>query len=516
MSFAKVHSAQISFLKAHIVDIEVDLSRGLHSFSLVGLANRAVEEAKDRISAAIKNSGFTSPKQKNQKIVVSLAPADIKKEGPHFDLGIAIGYLKAANDISFEESKRLFLGELSLDGEVKKIRGVIALVLEARQKGFTEVYVPKENTREAALIKGILIYGVNTLRELVEHLQRKMIIAPEQKKNEENCLKEVLSESNQDSSVNFSDIQGQETVKRVMEIAAAGRHNILLYGPPGTGKTMLAKAFQHILPPLTYEEILEVTAIHSVASVLTDPFIIVPPMRAPHHTSSASAIIGGGNSMRPGEITLAHRGVLFLDEFPEFDRRVIESLRQPLEEKQLSLSRAKSSALFPADFILIAAMNPCPCGNLGSKEKLCKCSQNSLEMYRKKISDPICDRIDLWIKVDNQKHDLLSTINSNESTLEIKKRVILARNIQKQRFKKINSPTSTNGGMSSLDIKKSIQLSREVKSTLDKIAGGLQLSTRGYYRVIKIARTIADLANENNIEKNHILEAAQYRSRMNQ
>ena len=412
MAFAKVYSAQVNLLKGSIVTIEVDLSRGLHSFSLVGLPDKAVDESKDRVSGAIKNSGFKSPKAKNQKIIVSLSPADLKKEGPFFDLGIAISYMLAAGDVKFNSEKKIFLGELGLDGTLRKIRGALPLAQEARRLGFEEIYLQKENATEEALVEGINIFGASSLAEVVEHIdERKKVVQkllkkiPIQVQTKVNYKKEL-------SRTDFSDIRGQEGAKRGLEIAAAGGHNIAMYGPPGTGKTMLARAFSQLLPDLDIDEVLEITGIHSVAGNTNGELVCFPPFRAPHHTSSYVSIIGGGTYPKPGEVTLAHRGVLFLDEFPEFEKRVIESLRQPLEDNIVSISRAKGSAIFPSNFILVAAMNPCPCGNATSKQKACICKPSDLDRYKRKLSGPIIDRIDLWVSIGNVDYKKLGEISS--------------------------------------------------------------------------------------------------------
>ena len=512
MSFAKVWSVQHALLKAQIISIEVDLSKGLQAFSIVGLPDKGVEESKDRVSAAIKNSGFKSPKQRNQKIVISLAPADLRKEGPIFDLAIALAYLLAAKDIKFNPENKIFLGELSLDGSLQRIKGVLPQVIEAKRQGYQEVYVPSANTEEAALIGGIKIFGVKNLKEIIEHL--------DVDKNEEEDPKTKLLPApttkinypKKSYMVDFSEVKGQEAAKRGLEIAAAGGHNIALYGPPGTGKTMLAKAFLHILPTLTFPEILETTSIHSVAGTLKENLIVDPPFRAPHHTASFIAMVGGGSTPKPGEVTLAHRGVLFLDEFPEFDKKLIECLRQPLEEHTINISRARGSANFPAKFILIATMNPCPCGNNGIKGKECICSQATLGHYSRKISGPIIDRIDIWIEVSIIDHQKLSSNEKEkDNTDTLKQRVLDARSIQKERFMKNALHYSTNSEMTAKDMHKLIPLDEKTKKIMNDSAVALDLSARSYHRVLKLARTIADLEQKENVGSAHILEALQYR-----
>jgi magnesium chelatase family protein len=502
MSFAKVYSAQNYLLNPKLIDIEVDLSRGLHSFTIVGLPDKAVEESRDRVGAAIKNSGYKSPKNKNQKVVVSLAPADLKKEGPLFDLGISLSYLLASEDIEFNPKNKLFLGELSLDGELRKIKGVLPLVKYAKENGFEEVYLPKENEKEAALISDIKIYGVNNLKEVVDHLEGRRLIKESPETKIEFLSKDILD---------LSDIKGQERAKRGIEIAAAGGHNIAMYGPAGTGKTMLARAFSGIIPDLDFEEILEITSIHSIAGELRDDLLTSPPFRSPHHTSSYVSLVGGGVFPKPGEITLAHRGILFLDEFPEFEKRVIESLRQPLEDRVVSISRAKGSATFPANFILVVAMNPCPCGNFGTR-KVCSCSGVMIDRYKKKISGPIMDRVDLWLEVSEVRHEDLTIKGTGTESSLVKNKVSLAREKQKDRFKDLH--IKKNGEMSSKEITNFIRLSEEVKNILNESAKKLDLSARSYHKVIKIARTIADLENQREISSEHILEALQYRPKI--
>ncbi len=522
MSFAKTRSAQTIGLGAKIIDVEVDLSKGLHSFTIVGLPDKGVEESRDRVSAAIKNSGFTSPKSLNQKVVVSLAPADIKKEGPIFDVAISLAYLLASGEIEFDSKKILFLGELSLDGNLRRINGVLPIVAEAKARGFLEVFLPKDNAKEAALVSDIKIYGANNLKEIIEHLNTKQINKKSEtskiqtKKIEQQPQTEIILEDD-DLLIDFSEIKGQETAKRGLEIAAAGGHNIAMYGPPGTGKTMLAKAFAHILPTLSFDEILEITSIHSVAGTLKKDIITKSPVRAPHHTASYVSIVGGGAIPKPGEVTLAHRGVLFLDEFPEFDRKVIETLREPLEENEISISRSRGTVTFPANFILIAAMNPCPCGNFGSKTKECICKPTDLLRYQRKISGPIIDRIDMWVEVSQINYEKLSdTETGKKETAQIKERVIKAREIQKERFVKANRKIKTNSEMQAKDINKIADLENEAKEILNTSAKKLDLSARAYHRIIKLARTIADLDGSKTINSSHVLEALQYRPKRNQ
>ncbi len=514
MSFARVYSAQVSLLEGQIVTIEVDTSRGLHSFSVVGLPDKAVDESKDRVSSAIKNSGYKSPKAQNQKIIVSLSPADLKKEGPFFDLAIALSYMLSAGDIKFDPEKKIFLGELGLDGALRRTRGVLPIVQEAKKRGFEEIYLPMENAEEAALVSDIKIFPAGSLREVADHINT-LRDMPEGKRRQITVQPQTEIKYEAKRGGEFADIRGQESAKRGLEIAAAGGHNIAMYGPPGTGKTMLARAFTALLPDLSLEEVLEITGIHSAAGAARGELVSSPPFRAPHHTSSYVSLIGGGTFPKPGEVTLAHRGVLFLDEFPEFEKRVLESLRQPLEDNVVSIARAKGTAIFPSNFILVAAMNPCPCGNQGNKQKACICKPTDLDRYKRKLSGPIMDRIDLWVSVGNIDYKKLGEEGGGERTEHIRARVEKAREKQKERFKNAGRNIRANSDMSAKDLSVLIKLAPEVREVLDNSAERLALSARAYHRVIKLARTIADLENSEDVKENHIMEAIQYRPKVN-
>ena len=522
MSFSRVYSAQTHLLKGKIVTVEVDITKNtLHSFTLVGLPDKAVDESKDRMSSALKNSGFDSPKNQNQKIVISLSPADLKKEGPYFDLAIALAYLLSAEEMHFDPEERIFLGELSLNGELRPIKGALPLTQEAKKQGFKEIFLPIENASEAALVDGITIYGAKTLKEVIDHIyipktdKKGNLIEKERAKIIPQPKTEIVHKE-KTNNLDFSDIKGQEGAKRGLEIAASGGHNIAMSGPPGTGKTMLARVFSQIIPDLDKDDCLEITGIHSVVGLLEDAIITDPPFRAPHHTASYVSMIGGGANPKPGEVTLAHRGVLFLDEFPEFEKRVLESLRQPLEDNIVSISRARGSAIFPSNFILVAAMNPCPCGNKGNKQKECICKPMDLDRYKRKLSGPIMDRIDIWVTVGNVDYEKLSNdLAEGEKTHTIKERVKKARNIQTKRFKNSPRKINTNSEMNVKELNLYAPLDEATKKLLNQSAERLQLSARAYHRTIKLARTIADLEGSENISQSHILEALQYRPREN-
>lgn len=506
MKVSKIYSTQVVGLKGVPISVETDVSTGVYNFTIVGLPDQSVAESKERVHAALKNSNYDSPKSRNHKLTVSLAPADIRKEGPLFDLAIAISYLVSVGDIKCEWVKEcIFVGELSLQGEIQKLKGALALARTAKENGFKKIFLPYENREEAALIDGVEVYGVKNISEVVEFLKgnSELTTTPHQKVSKK-----------QNHYPDIAEVKGQALAKRALLIAAAGGHNICLYGPPGTGKTMLAKAFTGILPELTFEDSLEVTSIHSVAGAGSD-IITHPPLRCPHHTSSYVSIIGGGSVPKPGEITLAHRGVLFLDEFPEYDREALEAMREPLEDGIVRISRARGSEVFPSEFILLAAMNPCPCGYRGSKVKECVCKQSDIERYQKKISGPIMDRIDLWVFVQNISYEELSKKSVEEKLSDkMREQVADARNVSSIRNKNKNIKNKLNKSLSSKELSHVTPLSENVTETLNRLASQLDISPRVYHRMIRVARTIADLEGAENILEAHIIEAFQYRPKL--
>ena len=506
-SLAKTFSAEIEGVDARLVEVEVDINAGVHSFNIVGLADKSLNEARERVNAALKNSGIKPPNRENRRITVNLAPADLKKNGSRYDLAITLGYLLATQQIgSFDPSDKIFLGELALDGKLRPVNGVLSIAQMAARRGFHKIFLPPQNANEAAAIENIEIVPVENLHQAIAILEKKELVLP---------FKFIPLKNNADAYPDLSEIKGQEHAKRALAIAAAGGHNILMVGSPGVGKSIISQAIGGILPDMSREEAIETTKIWSAAGMSPGGLMRNRPFRAPHQTSSQTALIGGGSEPRPGEISMAHCGVLFLDEVPEFQKSALEALRQPMESGTINIARAKRSITLPARFMLVAAMNPCPCGYYGDPEHECRCTPREVILYQKKISGPFLDRIDIQIKIKKiGLSELRGTEKRGDESSEIKKRISAAREFQKDRFQKIfpGERVFTNTDLTARQIEKISNIDRSGEEFLGALSMA-QLSPRGYFRMLKVARTVADLEKSEHINAEHLAEAFSYRLR---
>jgi len=500
---SQIKSSGLLGVNGVIVTVEIDISRGLPSYSLVGLPDTGIKESKDRVFSAIKNNGFKYPME---RITINLAPADLKKEGPAFDLAIALGILNASDQLTWEDPENyLVIGELSLSGEIRSVNGVLPMVLAAQKSGIRNILIPFENRHEAAVVQNVDVFPLNDLHEAVSFLKNELIIEPFKVD-----LNALLTIENSCHTIDFSDIRGQDLAKRALEIAAAGAHNVLMSGPPGSGKTMLAKGFPSILPDLTIDEALEITKIHSISGLLKNNAIISQrPFRSPHHTISKISLVGGGRTPKPGEVSLAHLGVLFLDELPEFQKSALEVLRQPIEDQEVTISRINAALTFPASFTLITSMNPCPCGYLTDPAHECICTPQQIKNYQGKISGPLMDRLDIFVEIPSTSYDELQTRPKGETSHAIKKRVDAARERQNRRYQDLD--IFYNAQLTPKLMETFCQLGPAEESLMEKVYTKMKLSARGYHRILKLARTIADLDDSERINISHLSEAIQYR-----